>query len=71
MNKSTGLILLQTYENALRTLVCTNPEAMLPPVVERAQTSLSNTNLLRVTKDDYFIYLTPPGEIYDKSIVSG
>lgn len=63
--------MLQTYENVLKTLVCTNPEVMLPPLVERAQTALSNTNLLRITKDDYFIYLTPPGEIFDKSVVSG
>lgn len=62
--------MLQTYENTLKTLVCANP-GVLVSLVARAKAALSDANLLRVTQDEYFTYLTPPGQLYDKSVLPG
>ncbi|XP_046688091.1 eIF-2-alpha kinase activator GCN1-like [Homalodisca vitripennis] len=60
-----------SYENAVKTLVQANPEVMLQPLISRTQAALTDPNLLRVSQDDYFIYLTPAGQLYDKSVISG
>lgn len=57
--------------NALSTIVAINPDVLLPNLVDNVTSKLSDANLLRVTKDDYFTYLTPEGELYDKSVIPG
>lgn len=67
----TILTLLQSYENALCTVLHYNSGVLLEPVIEYATQHFSNPNLLKITQEEYFIYMTPPGEVYDKSVVSG
>lgn len=63
--------MLQSYENALCTILQHNSGVMLDAVITHATQHFYDPNLLKVTQDEYFIYMTPPGEVYDKSIVSG
>lgn len=63
--------MLQWLENCLQTVVCVNPDIILPLLVVFVSNSLSDPSILRVTKDEYFTFLTPEGELYDKSVISG
>lgn len=63
--------LLQSYENTLCTVLHYNSEAMLDRVITHATQYFHDSNLLKVTQDEYFTYMTPPGEVYDKSVISG
>lgn len=40
-------------------------------VVDAVIFNLSDKSITEVTKDDYFTYLTPEGELYDKSVLPG
>lgn len=64
-------LLFQSSENCLRTLSGLCPEKILPPVIKYVRKHLSDPAILNVTKDEYFIYLTPEGELYDKSVIAG
>lgn len=48
-----------------------NPDVMLPNLIDTVTSKLCDVNMLKVTKDDYFTYLTPEGELYDKSVIPG
>jgi hypothetical protein len=48
-----------------------NPDIILPLLVTFASSNLSDPAILLVTKDEYFTFLTPEGELYDKSVISG
>ncbi|XP_060530072.1 stalled ribosome sensor GCN1 [Cylas formicarius] len=61
----------QTYENIISTLAALNAETILPPLIEKIRSNLEDPRLCQVSTDDYFIYLTPEGELYDKSVVPG
>lgn len=63
--------MLQWLENCLQTVACVNPDIILPLLVVFVSNNLSDTSILRVTKDEYFTFLTPEGELYDKSVISG
>jgi len=63
--------MLQWLENCLQTVICVNPDIILPLLVVFVSNSLSDHSILRVTKDEYFTFLTPEGELYDKSVISG
>lgn len=63
--------LLQIYENALATTVALNPDVILSDIVDKCVENLSDPQVLAITKDDYFTYLTPEGELYDKSVLPG
>ncbi|RZF42658.1 hypothetical protein LSTR_LSTR001453 [Laodelphax striatellus] len=60
-----------SYQGALSCIIHHNSSEILNPVVERASNLLSDNSLLRVTKDEYFTFLTPPGVLYDKSVLPG
>ena len=53
------------------TLVRTNPEVVAGGAVAAALEALQDAELLRVTRDEYFTYLTPETDLYDKSSVPG
>jgi hypothetical protein len=55
----------------LQTVVCLNPDNILPTLVMFVIEHLSDASILLVTKDEYFTFLTPEGELYDKSVISG
>lgn len=61
----------QSYENALATIMCLNAEEILPSLLNTIRGNLEDPRLCQVTKDDYFTYLTPEGELYDKSVIPG
>ena len=44
------------------------PLILLPHIIKRVEV-LQDTNLLSVTVREYSIYLTPAGELYDRSVV--
>ncbi|PSN31349.1 eIF-2-alpha kinase activator GCN1, partial [Blattella germanica] len=58
-------------ENCLQTIVDLNPDIILPPLLLFVTSKLNDPSILHVTKDEYFTFLTPEGELYDKSVISG
>nr|XP_031848654.1 eIF-2-alpha kinase activator GCN1 isoform X2 [Nomia melanderi] len=58
-----------SYENALTKVVSIVPDIILPTIVSNVTSKLDDPEILRVTKDEYFTYLTPEGELYDKSVL--
>ena len=44
-------------------------DSVIPPLLEYAASLLKNPELSQITKDDYGIFLTPEGELYDNSII--
>lgn len=57
------------FENTVATLCKLSPEVMIPIVVEQVTTHLKNPEMSCVTDDEYFMFLTPDGELYDKSVI--
>ncbi|CAH0556041.1 unnamed protein product [Brassicogethes aeneus] len=62
---------LPMKENAVATLAEINPDIILPRIVSKVTTDLDNSAFRQISKDDYFTFLTPEGELYDKSVVPG
>lgn len=61
----------ETLSNVVSTLVRTNAEVIGGAAIQTALDTLLDPELLRVTRDEYFTYLTPEGVLYDKSSVPG
>ncbi|XP_011307361.1 translational activator GCN1 [Fopius arisanus] len=59
-----------SYENSLSTIV-KHSEKIVPALVKRVTKDLDDPEITKVTKDEYFTYLTPEGELYDKSVLPG
>lgn len=57
------------YENTLATLSHISPEVILPILVKNVTDHLNNARMSNVTDEEYFTYLTPDGELYDKSVI--
>ncbi|XP_055603671.1 eIF-2-alpha kinase activator GCN1 [Uranotaenia lowii] len=57
------------YENTLATLARISPEVILPVLVKNVTDHLNNARMCNVTDEEYFTYLTPDGELYDKSVI--
>lgn len=62
---------MQTISNIVTTLVATNPDAIAASAIQSILDALQDSELLAVTRDEYFTYITPEGELYDKSSVPG
>lgn len=60
-----------TNQNALSTLISINADTLLPQIIQKVIGHLEDPRICQVSKDDYFTFLTPEGELYDKSIVPG
>uniref|UniRef100_A0A1B0AHF4 TOG domain-containing protein n=1 Tax=Glossina pallidipes TaxID=7398 RepID=A0A1B0AHF4_GLOPL len=60
---------IKAYENAVATLIRLSPDVILPLLIGKVTTELKNPNMVNVSDDDYFTYLTPEGELYDKSVI--
>ncbi|XP_024940665.1 eIF-2-alpha kinase activator GCN1 isoform X2 [Cephus cinctus] len=60
-----------SYENALASVISLAPDVILPSLISNVTGKLDDPEILRVTKDEYFTYLTPEGELYDKSVIPG
>lgn len=57
------------YENSVATLVRISPEIILPEVIENVTKVLLEPTMSQVTDEEYFTFLTPEGELYDKSVI--
>ncbi|XP_048479681.1 eIF-2-alpha kinase activator GCN1-like isoform X2 [Plutella xylostella] len=66
-----GFTPTETISNVVSTLIATNAAATAACAVQCALDVLRDPSLLRVTRDQYFTYLMPEGELYDKSAVPG
>ncbi|XP_046621828.1 eIF-2-alpha kinase activator GCN1 isoform X1 [Neodiprion virginianus] len=62
---------VQSYENALARVVSLAPDVILPALIVNVTSKLDDPEILKITKDEYFTYLTPEGELYDKSVIPG
>ncbi|XP_014216178.1 eIF-2-alpha kinase activator GCN1 [Copidosoma floridanum] len=60
-----------SYENALARVASLAPDVVLPTLVSHVTGKLDDPEITKVTKDEYFTYLTPEGELYDKSVMPG
>ena len=60
---------IASYENALTRVVSIVPEIILPAIVSNVKSKLDDPEILKITKDEYFTYLSPDGELYDKSVL--
>lgn len=57
------------FENSVATLVRISPEVVLPAVIENVTKVLNTPAMSQVTDDEYFTFLTPEGELYDKTVI--
>lgn len=55
----------------MATLLTINADSILTPLLKKVKVYLDDPRICQVTKDDYFTYLTPEGELYDKSVIPG
>lgn len=62
---------LQSFDNVISTLVAQNPDVILPSIISFVVDALDDPELLKISRDEYFTFLTPEGELYDKSIIPG
>lgn len=60
-----------SYENALALVTSMAPDAVLSTLITHVTEKLDDPEIIKVTKDEYFTYLTPEGELYDKSVMPG
>lgn len=61
----------ESLEGALQTIVYLQPNVIIPPVVEFVVNKLKESANVHVTRDEYFTFLTPENELYDKSVIAG
>lgn len=61
----------ESVESALKTIIQLQPDTFVPVVVSHVITTLKGVAEEKVSTDEYFIFLTPEGELYDKSVLSG
>lgn len=58
-----------TYKNIICTFTNLTPDLFLNCLINKIIKDLSDSDLLNVTEDEYCVFLTPDGELYDKSVV--
>ncbi|XP_050665162.1 eIF-2-alpha kinase activator GCN1 isoform X1 [Leptidea sinapis] len=66
-----GTMADETWWHVVRTLAACSSEALGGAALTTALAALADPDLLRVTRDEYFTYLTPPDQLYDKSVIPG
>ncbi|XP_059612340.1 stalled ribosome sensor GCN1 [Phlebotomus argentipes] len=65
----TNYCITSMYENSVSTVSRVNPDILLPHVMELVSSQLGSEAMSNVTDDEYFTFLTPEGELYDKSVI--
>ncbi|GFR94655.1 GCN1 general control of amino-acid synthesis 1-like 1 [Elysia marginata] len=65
----TGDCLSETQMNLVTTLALVSPGVVVPQLVTYVQEQMDEPSLLQITHDDYGIFLTPDGELYDRAIL--
>ena len=56
-------------KEVVKTLTRYCPKLIVEQIVEQIQSSLTNEELLKVSVEDFMIYQTPEGELYDKAAI--
>lgn len=59
----------QAYTNAISSLTRESPDVFLPELLKNVISDLNDPNMISVTDEEYFTFLTPAGELYDKSVL--
>ncbi|GAB1604654.1 hypothetical protein Ahia01_000746900 [Argonauta hians] len=57
-------------ENGVATLVTVAPETFLPQLVNQVCDQLTSADLVEVTSDQYGVFLCPPSQLYDQSLMN-
>lgn len=57
------------FENTVALLTKLCPQLLLPLIIGQVSEHLNDPDMVNVTDTDYFTYLTPDGELYDKSVI--
>ena len=57
------------HENSVASLVRISPEIVLPAIIDNVTAVLNEPAMSQVTDDEFFTFLTPEGELYDKSVI--
>lgn len=57
------------FENTVSLLTKLCPQVLLPLIIAQVTEQLNNPDMINVTDTEYFTYLTPDGELYDKSVI--
>ncbi|XP_071180493.1 stalled ribosome sensor GCN1-like [Mytilus edulis] len=65
----TGQELSESSKNAFSCLVRIAPDIVLPPMIQYVSRLLGNAELAVITREEYGIFLTPSGELFDKSML--
>lgn len=60
---------VEVKSNAIKALVCLSPHDFIPVFISKAIHTLSHPDFKIITQMDYEIYLTPEGELYDKTVL--
>ncbi|XP_062121555.1 stalled ribosome sensor GCN1 [Drosophila sulfurigaster albostrigata] len=56
-------------ENTIASLVRINPHIIVPAIIKRIKTYLNDESNFNVTNDEFLTFMTPEGELYDKSVI--
>ncbi|CAG5130064.1 unnamed protein product, partial [Candidula unifasciata] len=65
----TGDLLSEAEANAVSTLALASSGVVVPQLVSYVQELLSSPALVHITQEEYGIFLTPDGQLYDKTIL--
>lgn len=57
------------YENTVALITKLCPQVLLPLIIAQVTEHLNNPDMINVSDIEYFTYLTPDGELYDKSVI--
>lgn len=57
------------FENTVSLITKLCPQVLLPLIIAQVTEQLDNPDMISVTDTEYFTYLTPDGELYDKSVI--
>lgn len=59
----------EMFSNAVSSIAALSPDVFLPILISRVISDLNDAEMSNVSDDEYFTYLTPNGELYDKSVI--
>ncbi|KAH8417300.1 hypothetical protein KR222_008388, partial [Zaprionus bogoriensis] len=56
-------------ENIVASLVRINPDTTVPAIIKQIKTYLNDDNNFNVNNEEFLTFMTPDGELYDKSVI--
>lgn len=64
-----GFVICPVNENIIASLVRINPDIIVPAIIEQIKTYLNDDNNFSVNNEEFLTFMTPDGELYDKSVI--